>query len=68
MEGWENCQGLAVLGVAIGLQCAEFPGCHWPYGDGPGVAMEYMDHGGTTPKPTPRKGHPRKSIAVNNKV
>jgi len=64
VEGSENCQDLAVLGVVIGLQCAEFPGCHWPYsyGDGSGVAMEYMDHGGTTPKPTPRKVVPGSSI------
>jgi len=44
---------MAVLGVVVGLKCAEFPGCHWPYGDGFGVAMEYMDHVGTTPEPTP---------------
>jgi len=59
---------VAVLDVVIGLQCAEFPGCHWLNGDDPKVAMEYMDHGGTTPKPKPRRGHPRKSIAVNNKI
>jgi len=59
---------VAVLGFVVGLQSAEFPCCHWPYGDGPGVATEYMDHGGTTPKLTPRRGHLRNLIRVNDKV
>jgi len=59
---------VAVLDFIVGLQCAEFPGCHWPCGDGPRVAVEYMDHRGTTPKPTPRRGHLRNLIRVNDKV
>jgi len=61
---------VAVLGFVVDLQCAEFPGCHCPCGDGPRVAVEYeyMDHGGTTPKPTPRRGHLRNLTRVNDKV
>jgi len=56
---------MAVLSVVVGLECG---GCSLAaiglMGGDFEVAMEYVDHVGTTLKPAPRRRHPRNSIGV----